>query len=176
MSLAVARMTTRREVLGAGLALASMPVTAGLRSAFPAAAALPDAIVLDEALDISAPLAELLGRRKPALPLLSLRLDSFASIQLRQLFAGGWTIAGLSSGATLFCLERIAWDHGYRLSRHSERASTFNADMPALADAIMGSEPDRFAATISRVSHAYRPSMTDGAVHAWMMQTMETFR
>jgi hypothetical protein len=91
-------------------------------------------------------------------------------------------IAGISSGATLSCLERIAWDYGYRMTRRSEHefvatvASSLESDatVRVLADAIIRDRPETFAAAIAPAGHAYRPSMTDDTLHAWIMQTAVT--
>jgi hypothetical protein len=104
------------------------------------------------------------------------------SIELKPIFNSALMIAGISSGATLFCLERIAWDHGYRITRRSEHefkaiaanALKNDATVVALADAIIGNKPETFAKAIAPASRAYRPSMTDDTLHAWIMQPTVT--
>jgi hypothetical protein len=182
-------MVTRREVLGAGLAFASVSAAIGLNSAGSVRAVkdqtgLPvvGAMVLDGRLGISAMLADLLHNRKPDLPFLTIGLDSFTSIELKPIFNSALMIAGISSGATLFCLERIAWDYRYRITRRSEHefkataanATDNDATVVALADAIISNKPETFAAAIAPASRAYRPSMTDDTLHAWIMQTTVT--
>jgi hypothetical protein len=191
MKSAAARAVTRREVLRAGLALASISGAIGLDAAFAATAGKdqlglpkPGAIVLDEDLEMSAALVRFLQSRKPDLPLLALRLDSTTSTQLKPIFNSAPVIAGLSSGATLFCLERIAWDHGYRISRRSEHlldsvtanAADNDATVARLADAIIDDEPALFATAIDPAGRAYRPSMTDRTLHSWILQMTATPR
>jgi len=182
-------MVTRREVLGVGLAFASVSGAIGLYSATKARpvkdqTGLPKvgAMLVDEHLGIAALLVYFFQNRKPDLPFLTLRLDSFASTELKPIFNSVQVIAGISSGATLFCLERIAWDHGYRMTRRSEHeftataatASANDATILALADAIVSNRPESFAAAIAPASRAYRPSMTDDTLHAWIMQRAVT--
>lgn len=179
-------MVTRREVLGAGLALTAISGAIGSgsvraveeRSGLPKVATL----VLDESLGVSTALVDFLHNRKPDLSLLTIRLDSFASSELKPLFNSARVIAGISSGATLFCLERIAWDYGYRVTRRSEhkfKAQTVGARKNdeaflAIAHAIISNRPDSFAAAITPTDRAYRPSMTDDTLHAWIMQRAVT--
>jgi len=182
-------MITRREVLGVGLALTSISCAIGLNLACGVTAVkdhtgLPKlgAMVLDESLSVSPTLIDVLHHRKHDLSLLTIGLDAFRSIELKHLFNSGQMIAGLSSGATLFCLERIAWDHGYRMTRRSEHefvataASSPDSDatVSVLAEAIIRDRPESFAAAIATGGHAYRPSMTDDTLHAWIMQTAVT--
>lgn len=182
-------MITRREVLGAGLAIASVAGAIGLYSGAKVSAignrtglAKVGALLLDERLGISTALVEFLHSRRPELPFLTIRLDSLTSIELKPMLSSAQMIAGISSGATLFCLERIAWDYGYRITRRSEHefvatvASSLENDatVRVLADAIIGDRPEAFAAAIAPAGHAYRPSMTDGTLHAWIMQTAVT--
>lgn len=130
-------MVTTREVLGAGFALASVS----------------GALVLDVRLGIPATWVDLQRSRKPELPSLAISPDSFASIELKPILSGARMIAGISSGATWSCLERIAREFGYRMTRRSEH---------------------EFAAAIAPAGHADRPSMTDDILHAWIMQTAGT--
>jgi hypothetical protein len=187
-------MVTRREIVGAGLAVAALSGAIGLNSAFGREAVkdhtglpkaeLPDvvAMMLDESLGISTALVDGLRRRKPGLPILAIRLDSFALNELKPLFKSARAIAGISSGATLFCLERIAWDHGYRITRRSEHAFGANAAVEddatvlVLAEAIISGGPEAFAAPIATGRHVYRPSRADNTLHAWIMQTAVTAR
>jgi len=181
-------MVTRREVLGAGVALASISSAIGLNSAYGASAVkdhtgLPkvDTLVLDEGLGVSTTVADVLHHRTPDLSLFTLGLDAVTSIRLKHLFNSAQVIAGISSGATLFCLERIAWDYGYRITRRSEHefsakanALENDATVLALADKIISNKPESFAAAIAPTTRAYRPSRTDDTLHAWIMQTTVT--
>lgn len=179
-------MVTRREVLGAGLALTAISSAIGSYSvtAVEEHSGIPKAatLVLDESLGVSTALVDFLHNRKPDLSLLTIRLDSFASTELKPLLNSARMIAGISSGATLFCLERIAWDYGYRVTRRSEhkfKAQTVGARKNdeaflAIAHAIISNQPESFAAAIAPSSRGYRPSMTDDTLHAWIMQTAVT--
>jgi hypothetical protein len=183
------RVVTRRKVLGAGLAITSVSGAVALYSGTelsavkdPTGLAKVGSLVLDERLGISTAWVDFLHDRKPELRVLTIGLDSFVAIELKPVLSSGHVIAGISSGATLFCLERIAWDHGYRVSRRSEHdfvATVANspdndATLRVLADAIISGRPDSFAAEIAPAGHAYRPSMTDDTLHAWIMQTAVT--
>jgi hypothetical protein len=185
----VVRMVTRREVLGAGVALASVSGAIGLGSANRVSAVtdqagLPKvgAMVLDESLSVSSSVADVLHRRQHGLCLLTIGLDASRSIELKQLFNKSQIIAGLSSGATLFCLERIAWDYGYRVTRRSEYEFNANAadalandaTVLALADKLFSSQPAFFAAALAPSNRTYRPSMADDTLHAWIMQPAVT--
>jgi hypothetical protein len=186
MNLRVLNMVTRREVLGAGVALASISGAIGLSSAHIVSAVTGQAgspkvgaMVLDESLSVSSTVIDVLHRHQHDLSLLTIGLDAPGSIELKRLFNEGQMIAGLSSGATLFCLERIAWDYGYRVTRRSEHDFNTNvahalandATVLALADKIISNQPESFAAALALTSRAYRPSMTDDTLHTWIMQT-----
>jgi hypothetical protein len=182
-------MVTRREVLGAGLAFASISGAIGLNSTYRVSAVkdqvvLPKVgtLVLDEGLGVSTSLVDVLHHRTPDLSFLTLGLDAVTSIELKHLFNSAQVIAGISSGATLFCLERIAWDYGYRVTRRSEHVFNANAanvlendaTVLALADKIIDNKPESFAAAIAPTNRAYRPSRSDDTLHAWIMQTAVT--
>jgi hypothetical protein len=177
-------MVTRRKVLGAGLAIVSVSGAIGLNSpsrrrVVKDQTGLPElgALMLDERLGVSKTLVAHLRNRNPGLPFLTIRLDSPALTKLKQVFERSQMVAGISCGATLFCLERIAWDHGYRIARRSEhefnakvaRTSENNATVLALADAIIANRPESSTA-ISLAGRTYRPSGRDHTLHAWVMQ------
>jgi hypothetical protein len=189
MNSGTARMLTRREVLGAALVFATVSGAIGLNSACRVRAvkdptALPKvgAMVLDEDLAVSTTLVDFLRNRNPDLSFRTIGLDSFASIELKHLFNSAQMIAGISSGATLFCLERIAWDYGYRITRRSEHefnakaanALENDATVVALAEKIISNKPESFAAGIAPTSRGYRPSRADDTLHVWIMQTAVT--
>jgi hypothetical protein len=187
MNSEITRRVTRREVLGAGLAFASISGAIGLNSTYRVSAVkdqvvLPKVgtLVLDEGLGVSTSLVDVLHHRTPDLSFLTLGLDAVTSIELKHLFNSAQTIAGLSSGATLFCLERIAWDYGYRITRRSEHAFSANAanendaTVLALANKIITNKPEAFATAIAPTNRAYRPSRADDTLHAWIMETAVT--
>ena len=55
------------------------------------------------------------------MPVVEVRLDAAGQAGLMRVLDKSHGIVGISSGATLFCLERIAWDHGFRLTGRSQR-------------------------------------------------------
>jgi len=80
-------------------------------------------------------------------------------------------IAGISSGAALFCLERIAWDHGFRLTGRIQRfANGLDGDTPWQDVAAFLRVVLPLAAGSSALARDYRPSRSDGIVHAWVME------
>jgi hypothetical protein len=66
----------------------------------------------------------------------------------------------------LFCLERLAWDHGFRLRGRSQWCASesgeeaFRQDLAALLSGA-GAAP--------LASRAYRPSRADATLHAWVI-------
>jgi len=182
-------MITRREVLGAGVALTAVSGVIGLNFASTASEVSDQndlmkvrALILDEGISVSTKLVASLRTRTPNLELLTSGLDSFTSIELKRIFNSGVTIAGISSGATLFCLERIAWDYGYRITRRSEHefnvgivdAHGMDSMILALANSIMSNKPEFLAAASATSNRAYRPSRSDDTLHAWIVQTAVT--
>jgi hypothetical protein len=82
-----------------------------------------------------------------------------------------FAIVGISSGATLFCLERIGWDHGFRLTGRSRRCAGDpggDACREDVAAFLSGVHPP--AASTSLLARAYQPSRADGMLHTWIMQ------
>jgi hypothetical protein len=112
------------------------------------------------------------------MPVIDLRFDAAAYAGLHQILATDSAIAGISSGAALFCLERIAWDHGFRLVGRIERRADdiAHAGSPRdLAQFLGGLDATSQRGSVT--SSGYRPSRTDGLLHAWAMQRRgERFR
>jgi hypothetical protein len=108
------------------------------------------------------------SRRKVAV--IGVRLDAAAHAGLKGVLDSSHAIVGISSGATLFCLERIAWDHGFRLTGRSGRSAAKPAIDALQRDvlAFMGGV-QLPAAGPSPAARAYRPSRIDGMLHAWVM-------
>jgi hypothetical protein len=169
-------MITRRTAVGAGLALTAVACTAGFGAYGPIARRRPearaiDALLIDESIEISRPMAAFIKASRRMLPVVGIRLDAAALAGLRRVLDQSHAIAGISSGATLFCLERIAWDHGFRLTGRSEQcASALDGDarQQDVAAFLSGAYPS--AASPSPFARAYRPSRADGMLHAWVMQ------
>lgn len=93
--------------------------------------------------------------RHSAIPALRVELDADGFVALRHFLETHTAVAGISSGATLFCLERIAWDQGFRLTNRQHQP--IDGTAKAVGHAA------------SRVGH-YRPSRTDGLLHHWVMR------
>jgi len=171
-----AQMVTRRVVIGAGLASASVACAAGFSAYSPTMGpgrktGPIDALLIDETTEPPRQMAALDKEAGWTLPVVSIRLDASGQAGLARIFDTSHAIVGISSGATLFCLERIAWDHGFRLTGRSQRCAndpgddTFQQDVTAL---LSGSHPP--AASPSELTRAYRPSRADGMLHAWVMR------
>ena len=169
-------MVTRRTVLGAGLAFAALACTAGFGAYVPTArrrrnAQAIDALFIDENIEMPRQLATFIKTGRRTLPVISIQLDAASQAGLKRVLGSSQAIVGLSSGATLFCLERIAWDHGFRLTGRSQRCvgdAGQDACRQDVAAFLSGAHPP--AASASLLARAYRPSRADGTLHAWVMQ------
>jgi hypothetical protein len=116
-------------------------------------------------------MAAFIKATRRTLPVVEIQLDAAAQPGLRRLLDTSHAIVGLSSGATLFCLERIAWDHGFRLTGRSQRCAIDPGDDASRQDVaafLSGAHPP--ATSPSLLGRAYRPSRADGMLHAWVMQ------
>ena len=171
---------TRRGAIGAGLAIAavafaSVASPAGLGAYGPTArrrreTRAIDALLIDETIDVPRPLAAIVDVSRWAPPVVGIRLDAAAHPGLMRVFAKSHALVGITCGATLFCLERIAWDHGFRLiKRHEQRANdpVDDAWRQTLATYLSGARVPE--AGPSPVVRSYRPSRADEIVHAWVM-------
>ncbi|MDB6012477.1 MAG: hypothetical protein JWL65_4727 [Gammaproteobacteria bacterium] len=168
-------MITRRTAVGAGLTFAAVACTAAV-GAYGATtrrrreAGSIDALLIDETIEIPRQMAAFIEARQ-TLPVVGIQLDAAAHAGLRRVLNKSHAIVGISSGATLFCLERIAWDHGFRLTGRRQRCASdpdddaFRQDVAAF---LSGAQPA--AASPSPRASAYRPSRADGMLHAWVMQ------
>jgi len=169
-------MMTRRTAVGAGLAFTAAVCTAGFGAYDPTArrrgeVLAIDALLIDESIAMPRRMLTFIEANKRVLPIVGIGLDAAAQAGLRRLFGQSHAIAGLSSGATLFCLERIAWDHGFRLTERSGQCARDPSDHTCrreLAAFLGGAYLS--AASPSPVARAYRPSRADGMLHAWVMQ------
>jgi hypothetical protein len=106
-----------------------------------------------------------------ALPVVAIQLDAAEQAGLRRVLDTSHAIVGISCGATLFCLERIAWDHGLRLTGRSQRCASNSGDDACRQDVaafLSGAHP--LAASPSLLTRVYRPSRADGLLHVWVMQ------
>ena len=169
-------MATRRTVIGAGMAFASLTGAAGFAIFGPNMprrqdAPSIDALLVDQTVEMPPYVTALLEIARRTKPVIGIQLDAAAHAGLRQVLHSSHVIAGVSSGATLFCLERIAWDHGFRLTERGEHSAGSLDGHPSrqrLAAFLEGAYPS--AAPSSALDRAYRPSRADGMLHAWVMR------
>ena len=167
---------TRRTLLGAGAALTAMGGTAAFGSNGPSAggrgdAPSIDALLIDETIGMPGSMTAFIEASRRSLPVIGIRLDAAGHGGLLGVLERSRVIAGISSGATLFCLERIAWDRGFRLTRRSERgAADLGEDCsPREVAAFLGGAHDPDARPLP-LACAYRASRVDGTLHAWAMR------
>jgi hypothetical protein len=164
-------MFNRRIVLGAGLAFASVACAAGIGADAPSSRRREtqaiDALLVDETIEMPRDIAVLITAGKWNFPVVGVQLDAAAHARLMHVLHNSRTVAGISSGATLFCLERIAWDHGLRLTARSERRGDPSQYAQDVAEFVRGAPP---TASSSALARAYRPSRTDAILHTWVMQ------
>jgi hypothetical protein len=167
-------MVTRRIVLGAGMAFTSLACAAGFGAYTPTAqhrrnAQAIDALLIDEGIEMPREIAVLITASKLKFPIVAVQLDAATHARLVRVLKCSRVIAGISSGATLFCLERIAWDHGFRLTGRTQQcASDPNQQAQQDVAAFLGGTLP--AANPSILVQAYRPSRADATLHAWVMQ------
>lgn len=112
-----------------------------------------------------------IAARRGTLPLVGVQLDATAHAGLMRVLDENHILVGISSGATLFCLERIAWDFGFRLTGRSERCARKPDDdawRQVVAAYLSGAHP--VAIHPAPLARDYRPSRADGTLHAWIMQ------
>jgi hypothetical protein len=124
-------------------------------------------LLIDETIVVPRRLAALVQSDGRRLPELAVRLDAAGQQDLRRMFGQADAVVGISSGATLFCLERQAWDHGFRLTARSQQHSDDVAALRDLAKVAGGAMPT--AADRASLARAYRPSRADGLIHVWTM-------
>jgi hypothetical protein len=155
-------------VLGTGLALASAAST----SAYGAVIARRpigreiDAFLVDRTIPLPSRVASYVAARGRSMPVVGVDLDATAHSGLMRMLANSSAIVGISAGATLFCLERLAWDHGFRLTqRHSQPVIDARwQDVEALLNGDIS--PSGPACSI----RTYSPTRADGVLHSWLMQ------
>ena len=172
---------TRRTVLGSGMIAASIACSVGSAASaevigYHAAPRPIDALLVDHGVEMPRLLATFVAARARTLPIVGIRLDAAGHAALVGVLRDSHVLAGVTSGATLFCVERIAWDHGYRLTARSGRCSADldGADLDddaRLQDAVAFLNAAHPSGTSPSVpARQYRPSRQDGTLHAWTMQ------
>jgi hypothetical protein len=169
-------MMTRRTVLKAGLAFTAVACTAGFGAHDPTThrrgeVRSIDALLIDETIEMPRQMSTFIKASRQTLPVFGIQLDAVSHAGLMRVLIKSQTIVGISSGASLFCLERIARDHGFRLTDRSQYCVADLGDDTCWQDAtafLSGAHP--LAASPSSAVRAYRPSRGDGTLHAWAMQ------
>ena len=172
---------TRRGAIGAGLAIAavafaSVASPAAFGADGPAArrrreTRAIDALLIDETIEMPRPLARIIEAGQRVAPVVGIRLDAAAHAGLMRVFANSQALVGITCGATLFCLERIGWDHGLRLTERNERRASDPCDaawQQCVAGYLGGAQLP--AASLAPLVRTYRPSRADGTLHAWVMR------
>jgi hypothetical protein len=129
-----------------------------------------DALLVDETIEMPQQVQAFIGARRQLLPIAAIRLDTAAQAVLARHLGRGRVIAGISSGATLFCLERMAWDHGFRLAGRNQIPISALGPRASQADvaAFLAFAHPTGTAGLKAV-RTYRPSRTDAMLHAWVM-------
>jgi len=168
-------MVTRRTAVGTGLAFTAMAWTAGF-GAYGATARRSgearsiDALLIDEGIEAPREMAAIIKANSRAMPVVGIQLDAAGQAGLMRVLDRSYAIVGVSSGATLFCLERIAWDHGFRLMGRSQWRAGAPGDETGQQDvAAFLSGVHLLASSPSTLARDYRPSRADGLLHAWIM-------
>lgn len=170
-------MVTRRTAIATGLAAAALTCTPGPSAPGPIArgrrqAQSADALLIEENFEWPRQRAALIQAGGGPLPVLEVRLDAPGLVGLKRLLDKSHAIIGISCGATLFCVERIAWDHGFRLtdrSQHCARDPGHEACRQQVAEFLSGTEALTARAS-SLLVRTYRPSRTDGMLHTWLIR------
>jgi hypothetical protein len=169
-------MITRRTVLKAGLAFTAAACTAGFGAHDPTAQRRGevrsiDALLFDETIEMPRQMSTFIKASRQTLPVFGIQLDAVSHAGLMRVLNESQAIVGISSGATLFCLERLAWDPGFRLTGRSQRCASDQGNDTCWRDvAAFLSEAHPLAANPSSLVRAYRPSRGDGTLHVWAMQ------
>ncbi len=163
-------MITRRVMLGSALVAAAAvgPAWAALaRSGLPPRTI--NALLIDRTIPLPRTLAALIETDRQGMPVVDLTLDAGAHSALQQTLRASGAVVGISCGATLFCVERMAWDYGHRLTARTQRSSAASGDWDGDLAAIAG------GGTVSQPP-AYAPSRSDGLIHVWMIERKRSAR
>jgi hypothetical protein len=167
-------MITRRVLLGSALVAASAiaPAFARVPGAISRSGPAPrtiEALLVDQTILMPRELSALIAAGRHTVPIVDLTLDAGAHNGLQQTLRESGALVGISSGATLFCVERMAWDHGHRLTARSPRSAANMASCRSdLAAMMSGARPA--ATSRSAQLGAYAPSRLDGLLHVWVIE------
>ncbi len=168
-------MMTRRTAIGAGLAFTAAACTPAFGADGPTArrrqeARAIDALLIDGTIALPRQESKFITAGRRTVPVVEIQLDAASHGGLMGLLNKSQAIVGISSGATLFCLERIAWDHGFRLTQRSQRCAGDPGEDTGwreVAALLSGANP--LVGSPSPGVRAYRPSRADGTLHLWAM-------
>jgi hypothetical protein len=167
-------MMTRRTVLGIGMTVASSALATGFKAYAAPPTILPkpvDALLVDKNVQLPRPIAAYINARRRLLPVVAIDLDAAGYSGLMNVLTKSDAVAGISSGATLFCLERLAWDYGYRLTGRTPRCLSAIDEQSCSQDiAAFLTAAHSMAVRASPETRAYRPSHSDDTLHSWVMQ------
>jgi hypothetical protein len=168
-------MVTRRTAIGAAVAFISVACSAAAGAYAPTSrrreAHSIDALLIDQTMQMSQSTAAFIEANRAALPVVAIELDAPGQVELVRILDKSQAVVGVSSGATLFCLERIAWDYGFRLTGRSQWRGGESGDaawQQHVAAYLAGARS--VAASSTLLTRDYRPSRADGVLHAWVMQ------
>jgi hypothetical protein len=162
-------------MLESGMAFAALGCASGVAAqglaSFGRQAGAFDALLVDGTIAMPGQVAAFAAASRPLLPVIGIQLDAVAHDGLMSVLARSRAVVGISSGATLFCVERIAWDHGFRLTHRRHHLAGNPGDAACCQDvAGLLAGAHATAALVSPGVRAYRPSRSDGLLHAWVMQ------
>ena len=125
-------MASRREFLQAGLAVSLLPVAASASGSATAAAAQPVSyykVIFDERFPASVAFGEEWKARGADVHAISGDITDLWFHDLDHRWKQSpVAIAGLTAHGPLFCLERLAWDHGMRVVSRVEQTATHDGD------------------------------------------------
>jgi hypothetical protein len=154
--------------IGTGLALASAASTSVYGAVISRRAIGPgiDAFLVDRTSPMPGRLVSFVTARRRSMAVVGVDLGAAAHAPLMRVLADSSAIVGISSGATLFCLERLAWDHGFRLTQRHSRP-VIDARWQ---DAELLLNGDLFPSGPASSIRTYSPSRADGVLHSWLMQ------
>lgn len=159
-------MMSRRTLMGAGIAAASLTAVSGVRAAVPGTRRV-ETLLVDASLDLPPPLHTFVQQQKVSMRVSDIALDVGGHRELRQLFRHGAVVAGLSSGATLFCVEQVAKDAGWRITARRTHALAGQGEAACRADLatfLSGAGASGLA------GGAYAPSRADNLLHIWVFE------
>jgi hypothetical protein len=193
-------MSNRREVLQMGMALSVLPFGPGALAAPDLGPAQGEPLSFFRALfDTRFPASRAFGERMAARGIATVAMTGdMTSVWLDTLYPrwqkSAAPIAGLTAHGPLFCLERLAWDHGMRVvfrAQHSSSAEAVNhviegAPVPVRAAErvatdenwvnivcdVIGSHSHAGASQASLRASTVRPALqvsTDEMLYSWVI-------